>query len=138
MNLIIETERAVKLLDNRTQSAFRILACKRLRQIYNSNRNTNATQKRQTYTVNKLKQKFSEGNAMLAQADKGKTTIIIYIDYTKKVQEFFTENHTQPIKNNPTLKDSRQLQTILQQNNLIFDKRQNKYLIKKKTRPHPN
>jgi hypothetical protein len=136
MNLIIETERTIKLLDNKTQSSFRILASKKLRQIYNSNRNTNATQKRQTYTVNKLKQKLSEGNAMLAQADKGKTTIIIYIDdYTKKVQEFLTENHIQPIQNNPTLKDSRQLQTILQQNNLIFDKRQNKHLVQKNPTP---
>jgi hypothetical protein len=102
MNLIIETERAIKLLDNRTQSAFRILACKKLRQIYNSNRNTNRTQKRQTYTVNKLKQKLSENNAMLAKANKGKTTIIIYIDdYTKNVQEFltrksYTTNEKQP------------------------------------------
>jgi hypothetical protein len=134
--VIIETERAIKLLDNKTQSAFRILATKKLRQIYNASQNTKATHKCQTYTVNKLKQKLPESNAMLAQANTGKTIIVIYIDdYTNKVHEFLTENHIQPIQNNPILKDSTQIQTTLQQNNLIFDKRQNKYLMQKNLTP---
>jgi hypothetical protein len=73
---------------------------------------------------------------MLAQADKGKTIIIIYIDdYTNKVHEFLTENRIQPRQNNPILKDSRQIQTTLQQTNLIFDKKQNKYLMQKNPTP---
>jgi hypothetical protein len=35
---------------------------------------------------------------MLAQSDKGRTTVIIYKnDYDKKVQAFLTENDIQPI-----------------------------------------
>jgi hypothetical protein len=34
MNLIIETEKAIKLLDSKSQNAFHILASKKLKQIY--------------------------------------------------------------------------------------------------------
>jgi uncharacterized protein (DUF1501 family) len=99
----METETAIKLLDNKAQSAFHILASKKIRQVYNASQNTNATHKHQTYTVNKLKQKLSESNAMLAQSDKGKTIIIIYIDdYTNRVHEFLTENHIQQYKTTPS------------------------------------
>ena len=81
MNLIIETERAIKLLDNISQNAFRIMASRKLKQIYNSNSNINATQKRQLYIVNKLMKKLLTVNAMLAQADKGRTTVIIYKEH---------------------------------------------------------
>jgi AAA15 family ATPase/GTPase len=46
LNFIIETERAIKLLDSKIQNTFRILATKKLKQIYNLNNNINATQKR--------------------------------------------------------------------------------------------
>jgi len=70
MKLIIQTERAIKLLDSKFQNAFRILASRKLKQIYNSNSNINATQKGQLYIVNKPKEKLLTGNAMLVQADK--------------------------------------------------------------------
>jgi hypothetical protein len=43
MNLIIETERTIKLLDSKSQNAFCTLASRKLKQIYSSN-NINATQ----------------------------------------------------------------------------------------------
>jgi hypothetical protein len=99
MNLNIETERVIKLIDSKFQNAFRILASIKLKQIYNSNSNINATQKRQLYIVNKLKQKLLTGNAMLVQADKGRTTVIIYKEhYTNKIHNFLTENNIQPLK----------------------------------------
>jgi hypothetical protein len=86
MNLIIETERAIKLLDSKSQNAFRILAYRKLKQIYNSNSNINATQKR---IVNKLKKKLLTENAMLVQADKGRTSVIVYKEhYTNKIHTF--------------------------------------------------
>jgi hypothetical protein len=78
LNLIIEREKAIKLLDNKLQNAFRILASKILKQIYNTSNNTSALHKRHLYVVNKIKQKIVTGNAMLAQADKHRTTVIIY------------------------------------------------------------
>jgi hypothetical protein len=99
MNLIIETERAIKLIDSESQNAFRILASRKPKQIYNSNSNINATQKRQLYIVNILKQKLLTGNAMLVQADKGRTTVIIYKEhYTNKIHNFLTKNNVQLLK----------------------------------------
>jgi len=114
MNLIIETERAVKLLDNKTRNAFCVLATRKLKQIYNSNSNINATQKRQLYIVNKLKKKLLTGNAMLAQANKGRTTVIIYkVQYTNKIHNLVTENNIQPLHKNSINKDRKHIQEIL-------------------------
>ena len=113
------------------------MAARKLKQIYNSNSNINAAQKRQLYIVNKLKKKLLTGNAMLAQADKGRTTVIVYNEqYTNNIHNFLTENNIQPLHKNPINKDRKHIQEILQQNNLIFNKRQVKYLFQKKTQPH--
>jgi hypothetical protein len=92
MNLIIEIERVIKLLDVNIQNAFRIMATKKLKQIYNSN-NINSLHKPQLYILNNLKQKIVIENAMIAKTDKGKTTVIIYKDeYAEKIHTFLTEN----------------------------------------------
>ena len=107
-----------------------------MKQIYNSNSNINAIQKRQLYIVNKLKKKLLTGNAMLAQADKGRTTVIIYKEqYTNKIHNFLTENNIQPLHKNPINRDRKHIQEILQQNNLIFNNKQVKYLLQK-TQPY--
>ena len=60
---------------------------------------------------------------MLVQADKGRTTVIIYKEqYTNKIHNFLTENNIQPFHKNPINKDCKYIQEILQQNNLIFKK----------------
>jgi hypothetical protein len=136
MNLIIETERAKKLLDTKSQNAFRILPSRKLKQIYNSNSNINATQKRQLYIVNKLTQKLLTGNAMLVQAEKWRTTVIIYKEhYTNKIHNFLAENNIQLLPKNPINRDCKHIQEIQQQNNLIFNKRQVKYLLQKNPTP---
>jgi hypothetical protein len=93
INLIIETEQAVKLLDVKMQNPFWILATKKLKQIFNSNSHYNATQKRQAYIIKNLNHGLVTENAITVKADKGKTTIIIYSDdYSKKLHNFLTEN----------------------------------------------
>jgi hypothetical protein len=132
MNLITETERAIKLLDSKSQNAFRLLASRKLKQIYNSNSNINATHRRHLYSVNKLKQKLLTGNVMLGQSDNGRTTVIVYKeDYTNKIHNFLTENNIQPPQKNLINKDSKHIQEIPQQNNPIFNKKQVKYLLQK-------
>ena len=126
----------MKLLDNKSQNAFRIMASRKLKQIYNSNSNINSTQRRHLYIVNKLKQKLLTGNAMLVQADKGRTTVTVYKeDYTNKIHNFLTENNIQPLKKNLINKDSKHIQDAVQQNNLIFNKKQVKYLLQKNPTP---
>ena len=73
---------------------------------------------------------------MLVQADKGRTTVIIYKEqYTNKIHNFLTENNIQPLHKNPINKDRKHIQEILQQNNLIFNNRQVKYLLQKNPTP---
>ena len=73
---------------------------------------------------------------MLAQADKGRTTVIVYNEqYTNNIHNFLTENNIQPLHKNPINKDRKHIQEILQQNNLIFNNRQVKYLLQKNPTP---
>jgi len=102
INVIIETENCVKQLDHKLQKAVRILATNKLKQIYHSNNNMNALRRRHLYILNKVKHKIITGNTMLAQADKGRKTVIIYKhDYDEKVHTFLTENDIHPIPKNP-------------------------------------
>jgi hypothetical protein len=75
-------------------------------------------------------------NAMITQADKRKTTIIIYKqDYRNKVHTFLLENNFQPLPNNPTKKDQTRITKTLQECNLIVHKKQIKHLIQKNPSP---
>ena len=71
---------------------------------------------------------------MLAQADKGRTTVIYNEQYTNKIHNFLTENNIQPLHKNSINKDRKHIQEI-QQNNLIFNNRQVKYLLQKNPTP---
>jgi hypothetical protein len=69
---------------------------------------------------------------MLAQADKDRTTVIIYTDnYAEKIHTFLTDNDIHPFLRNPINKDCKLIQETLKQNKLIFNKNQIIYLIKK-------
>jgi len=107
-NLTIGTEQAIKLLDVKMQNPFRILAAKKLKQIFNSNSHCNATQKRQAYIIKNLNHRLVTENAIIVKADKGKTTVIIYSDdFSKKVHNFLTENKFQTLKKNPQLTNTK-------------------------------
>jgi hypothetical protein len=103
-NLIIETERAIRLLDDKLKAPFRLIAANKLKQLHLSN-NNNTLHKRQLHILKQINLKITEGNAMIAKADKSKTTVIIYTrDYIDQVHSFLTENKFQPIPTNPTAK----------------------------------
>jgi hypothetical protein len=54
-------------------------------------------------------------NAMIAQVDKGKSTVIMYTqDYTDKVHAFLSENNFHTFPNNPTHKDHKAIHNALQ------------------------
>ena len=135
-NLVMETECAIKLLHVKLQNPFRILASKKLKPIFNSDNQNGGKQKRQEYIIKGINSKLAEENAMIVQADKGKTIVIINTDeYTKKLRNFLTENNFHTLQNDPTKKHHRHLQEILQQSNLVIDKKQIKYLTQKKPQP---
>jgi len=73
---------------------------------------------------------------MIARADKGRTTIVMYTnEFTSKVQSFLRENNFHTLQKDPTKKDHRTLQSILQQSNLVIDKRKIKFLMQKNPLP---
>ena len=76
-NLTIEMERAIKLLDTKLKKSYCIIAANKLKQILNSSNNYNILQKRRVYIMKQLNKKFVIENAILIQADKGKTIVII-------------------------------------------------------------
>jgi hypothetical protein len=88
------------------------------------------------YIINRIKQKIIEGNAILTQADKDKTIVIIYKqDYDQKIHSLLTENEIHSIPKNPINKDCKIIRDTLQKSNLIFTKEQIKYLTQKKPMP---
>jgi hypothetical protein len=93
-DLIMKTEQAIRMLEPKMQSPYRILAIKRLKQIKTSSSHHNAEAKRQTYILKNINKKLMKEDAMITKADKGKTCVIMYNnDYTNKVQNFLDNNN---------------------------------------------
>jgi len=73
---------------------------------------------------------------MIAKADKGKTTIIIFSqDYNNKVYKFLSSNNFHTIPKDPTNHEHRTILKTLQQCNSIIDGKQIKFLTQKKPSP---
>jgi hypothetical protein len=135
-NLILETEKAISLLETKEQHAFRIMATKKLKQIYNSNHNSYNTHKRQQHILRNIKHKLMNENAIVTQADKSKAIVIIYKqEYDKKIHTFLTNNNFHILPANPTNKDQIRIQKIAQQCNQIIQKQQVKYITQKNPTP---
>jgi hypothetical protein len=131
-NLIMETERAIKLLDPKLQDPYRILAAKKIQQISNSSNQNRANLKRRAHTIKGIYSKLTAEKATIVRADKGKTIVIINTDkYTKIVHNFLTENNFHTLQNDPTSRDHKLLKKILQQCNLVIDRKQIKFLTQK-------
>jgi hypothetical protein len=119
-------------MDAKMQNPFRILAAKKLQQIFNSDSHQNVMHKQQAYTIKSINDKLMAENAIIVKADKGKTSVILYSDdYTEKVHTFLNDNF-QTIQTNPTDIFQKLLNKKLQQCNLIVNKNQIKYLLQKK------
>jgi hypothetical protein len=89
---MIETERAIKLLDTDLQNSYRLLAGNKLKQILNSGNHHNSLQKTAICYKN-LNHKHVTENALIVQTDKGKTIVIRNSDeYSKKVRAFLKAN----------------------------------------------
>ena len=74
-------------------------------------------------------------NAIIAQADKGKTVVIIYQqDYNNKVHNFLKENYIKQPHKTPVNNDTKTIRETLKQCNLIFNN-QIKYLTQKNPTP---
>jgi len=123
-NLTAETERAIRLLDVKTHNTYRIMATSKLKQIINSNSQNNVLQKRQLHVMKELNKKLTTENAIITQADKDKTIVIINSnEYSEKVHSFLTANNFNILTKDPTEKFHNLIHKTMQKSNLIIDKK---------------
>ena len=95
----------IRLLDAKLQNTYRFMASKKLKQIINSTSQTNILQKRHLHVMKELNKKLTTQNAIVTQADKGKTILIIDSkEYAEKVQSFLTTNNFNTLTKDPTNK----------------------------------
>jgi YHS domain-containing protein len=108
------------------------MATKILKQIHNTNQNFNYTHKIQRHIAKNIQQKITKNNAIITQADKGKTTVIIYKqDYQGKVHAFLSDNNFHTLPSNPTKKYQTHMAKTLQQCNFILHEKQIRHLTQK-------
>ena len=61
--------------------------------------------------------------AVITKADKGNTLVIMYnSDYIKKDYEFITCNNIKRLKNDPTTKYTKRLNSVINECTTLFDK----------------
>ena len=82
-NLIIDTEVAIRQLNQKSQHVFRHLAAKQIKNILASNRH-NVLHKRQQYNINQVRKIMEKNNLTAIKADKTKAIVIINKDELKK------------------------------------------------------
>jgi hypothetical protein len=88
--------------------------------------------------LKELNKKLITENAIVTQADKGKTIVIINSNkYSEKVNSFLLANNFNTLTKDPTEKFPKPMHKAMQDCNLIVDKCQIKHLIQKKPAP-PN
>jgi hypothetical protein len=125
----MDTENAIQHLKDNEQNIYRFLACKKIKQILNTN-TTNPQHKRQNYIVKQIHTKLSQNNLLITKADKGKTIVIINKDtYTQKIKDFLRENQFTQLHKDPIDKFQKQLQQAIPKCSKIIDKQQKKYLL---------
>ena len=97
---------------------------------------SNVQHKRMSYILKQIKQKHVTGNAILTQADKGRTMVIITQDsYADTVHTFQTNSNFPSMPKYPTAKYHNLLQITLQECNFLIEKQKIKYIIQKKLTP---
>ena len=133
---VVETEQAIRLVETRSQEAYRIQAAKKLKQLQHSLNNDNTTHKRHIYLTKNIQHKIEVNNGMITQADKRRTLVVIYReDYHNNVHTFLTNNNFQTIPKNPTNIYHKQITQTIKQCNLVFHKEQYKYLTVRNPNP---
>ena len=91
-----------------------------------------------SYVLKELNKKLTTENAIVTQADKGKTIVIINSnEYSEKVNSFLLANNFNMLTKDPTDKFQKSIHKAMQDCNLIIDKHRVKYLLQRKPAP-PN
>jgi argonaute-like protein implicated in RNA metabolism and viral defense len=76
--LVYKTENAIRKVNINQQETIRYLAAKNIQQIMSKQNTISKEYREQTRMMKQIKQKLLQHKATIAEADKGKTMIIIY------------------------------------------------------------
>jgi hypothetical protein len=86
--------------------------------------------------MKELNKKLTTENAIVTQADKGRTTVIIDSkEYSKKVHSFLIAKNLNTLTIDPINKFQKLIKKTMQECNLIIEKRLIKFLAQKKASP---
>jgi hypothetical protein len=111
--LVIDTENAIRQLNENEHNIYRFLAHNKIKQIQNTT-STNTLHKRQNYVMRKIRNKLQQNNLIITKADKGKTIVIINKNtFIQKTEEFLKDNQFTQLQKDPTEKFQKQLQQII-------------------------
>jgi hypothetical protein len=107
------------------------MAAAKLKQIRASSSQQNPAAKRQSHLITNINNKLVKEDAIITQADKGRTCVILYTnEYNDKVLDFLTHNGSQRTTKDPTNKYQKHITKALQNSTLIIHK-------KTSQTPHP-
>ena len=111
--LVIDTENAIRQLNENEHNIYRFLAHNKIKQIQNTT-STNTLHKRQKYVMRKIRNKLQQNNLIITKADKGKTIVIINKNtFIQKTEGFLKDNQFTQLQKDPTEKFQKQLQQII-------------------------
>jgi flagellar biosynthesis component FlhA len=105
------------------------LAVKNIQQILTKQSTVNKEYKHNVNTTKQIKQKLKQQKATIAEADKGRTMVIIYKrDLEEKVNTFIKDNNITELKTDPTQKFQRMTQNTIKQCTSVIKSGKRKYV----------
>jgi hypothetical protein len=132
-NLALEAEAALNPLPPSEQEHVRHQVAHKLYKHHN-NILSSKIPRNEMKIVNQIKKKLSNAKAIITEADKGNSMIIMYeSDYTKNVQDFISNNNFELVPRDVTKKLQRDIKTTIKDCEVIFPN-QDKW---KHTAPNP-
>jgi hypothetical protein len=138
VNLALEAETAITLLPTSDRDYYRKRVADKIVTMKAQNHCfRNRGPPSEIHMIRSIKEKLNENNAIIAQADKGKSIVILPSEqYTEKVQSFISCNQFQVSKKDPTNTFQEQVKkTINQSKTLIPPDTRWKYINMKPSAP---
>jgi hypothetical protein len=105
-NLAFETETTISMLPSPERDTYRKLAAEHIDSLLHKNHNQDTRRTHtETKTINSIKTKLNQNEAMLAKADKSNAIVLLPItQYEDKINEFITSNNLKHTNKDPTNK----------------------------------
>jgi hypothetical protein len=113
--LVCETECAIGQLESNQQEAIRYLARKNIQHMLTKQNVASIEYKHNINTTKQIKQKLKQQEATAAEADKGRTMVIIYNQDLEDRINAFIEDNIAELKTDPTQKHQRTMQNTIKQ-----------------------